>query len=72
MYANNCEENYIEWMGFSFYVSQDNDAGMQLHDIRFKNERIIFELGMQEAMAHYVSLSGSTIPKRGYVTRAQS
>lgn len=28
---------------------------MQLHDIRYKGERLIYELGLQEALAHYAS-----------------
>jgi primary-amine oxidase len=42
-------------MDFSFYISTHKDVGMQLHDIRYKGERIIYELGLQEAMAHYAS-----------------
>jgi primary-amine oxidase len=41
---------------FSFYISNHRDVGMQLHDIRYKGERLIYELGLQEAMAHYASL----------------
>ena len=33
---------------------------MVLYDIRFKGERIIYELGIQEALAHYVSSIGAT------------
>ena len=47
-------QKYVEWMGFSFYLSFSDGAGMAFHDIRFKGERIIFELGLQEALAHYV------------------
>ncbi|KAM0548794.1 hypothetical protein ACHAPJ_009791 [Fusarium lateritium] len=36
------EQNYVEW-------------SLQLHDIRYKGERLIYELGLQEAMAHYAS-----------------
>lgn len=41
-------------MGFSFYLSFQEETGMQFHDIRFKGERILYELGIQEALAHYV------------------
>ncbi|KIR28237.1 hypothetical protein I309_02887 [Cryptococcus deuterogattii LA55] len=29
------------------------DTGMRLYDVKFKGERIIYELGLQEAIAHY-------------------
>ncbi|KAE8553836.1 hypothetical protein EYB25_002374 [Talaromyces marneffei] len=47
------EETYIEWMGFSFFLTFTRDTGMRLFDIKFNGERIVYELGMQEAMAHY-------------------
>lgn len=47
-------ERYVEWMGFSFYMAFRYDSGMSLYDIRFKGERILYELGIQEALAHYV------------------
>lgn len=40
---------------FSFFISTNKDTGMQLHDIKFKGERIVYEVGLQEAMAHYAS-----------------
>ena len=39
-------------MDFTFLVSVGL-SGLSLHDIRFKGERIIYEIGMQEALAHY-------------------
>lgn len=52
-YSVDEEEKYVEWMGFSFYISFRRDTGMALHDIRYNGERILFELGLQEALAHY-------------------
>ncbi|KAL6364234.1 hypothetical protein LRP88_02151 [Fusarium phalaenopsidis] len=49
------EQNYVEWMDFSFFVSNQKETGLQLHDIRYKGERLIYELGLQEALAHYAS-----------------
>lgn len=40
-------------MDFSFYISFNRDTGMKLFDVRYKGERIIYELSLQEAMAHY-------------------
>lgn len=42
-------------MDFSFFISFSRDGGLSLYDIRFKGERIIYELGLQEALAHYAS-----------------
>ncbi|WWC90477.1 uncharacterized protein L201_005413 [Kwoniella dendrophila CBS 6074] len=44
---------YVEWMDFSFYLTFTRDTGMRLYDIRFQGQRIIYELGLQEAIAHY-------------------
>jgi len=52
-YSVDTEQKYVEWMDFSFYVSFSRDTGMALHDIRYKGERILYELGLQEALAHY-------------------
>ncbi|KAK3712173.1 hypothetical protein LTR37_009264, partial [Vermiconidia calcicola] len=46
-------QKYVEWMGFSFYLAFQTETGMTMYDIRFKGERIIYELGIQEALAHY-------------------
>ena len=37
---------------FTFFISV-GPSGIALHDIRFQGERIIYELSMQEALAHY-------------------
>ncbi|WRT68805.1 uncharacterized protein IL334_005785 [Kwoniella shivajii] len=47
------EEQYITWMGFSFYLGFERDMGLNLWDINFKGERIIYEISPQEAMAQY-------------------
>jgi primary-amine oxidase len=52
-YFADAEQQYVKWMDFEFYVSFSRDVGMHLHDIKYKGERIIYELGLQEALAHY-------------------
>ncbi|RMZ11590.1 hypothetical protein D0860_03316 [Hortaea werneckii] len=52
-YSVDREEQYVEWMGFSFYLSFSRDTGLSLFDIRYKGQRILYELGLQEALAHY-------------------
>ena len=47
----------ITQVDFTFYLSFNADLGVQLHDITYKGERIIYELGLQEALAHYASAS---------------
>lgn len=52
-YAIDMEEKYVEYMGWSFYMSYSRLYGPMFYDIKFKGERIIYELSMQEAMAQY-------------------
>lgn len=47
------EQKYVEWMDFSFYIGFSRDTGVSLHDIRYKGERLIYELALNEALAHY-------------------
>jgi primary-amine oxidase len=47
------ENQYVEYMGWSFYVAFTRTLGVMLYDIRFKGESIIYELSMQEAAAQY-------------------
>ncbi|KLU86645.1 hypothetical protein MAPG_05657 [Magnaporthiopsis poae ATCC 64411] len=47
------DERYVEWMGFSFYLGFTGDTGVSLHDVRFEGERVLYELGLQEALSHY-------------------
>ncbi|EJF56720.1 amine oxidase catalytic domain-containing protein [Dichomitus squalens LYAD-421 SS1] len=44
---------YVSWMGWGMYFGFDRDMGLSLWDLRFKGERIIYELAPQEAMAQY-------------------
>ncbi|KAH8731081.1 copper amine oxidase [Phaeosphaeriaceae sp. PMI808] len=48
---------YVEWMGWSFYLGFKHDTGLVFHDISYKGQRILYELGMQEALAHYAANS---------------
>jgi primary-amine oxidase len=38
------EAQYISWMGWGFYLGFDREMGMSLWDVRFKNERIAYEV----------------------------
>lgn len=46
-------EKFVSWMGFEFYISTSSDTGVALHDIHFNGDSVMYELAMQEAMAHY-------------------
>ena len=47
------KQQFISWFGFEFYISTAQATGLTLFDIRFKGERVMYELGLQEALAHY-------------------
>lgn len=46
-------QQYVTWMDWKLYLGFDRDMGLNLWDIRFKGERIIYELSPQDAMAQY-------------------
>ncbi|KAK0321282.1 hypothetical protein LTR82_007734 [Friedmanniomyces endolithicus] len=52
-YSVDQARKYVEWMDFSFYIGFTRDTGLALYDIRHKGQRIIYELKLQEALAHY-------------------
>ena len=35
---------YVSWMGWGMYLGFDRDMGLSLWDLRFKGERIIYEV----------------------------
>jgi primary-amine oxidase len=41
------ESRYIEYLGWSFYTRFDRDVGIQFFDIKFKGERVMYELSLQ-------------------------
>lgn len=47
------EAQYIEYMGFSFYMAFSRVLGVMFYDIKYKGDRILYELSLQEAMAQY-------------------
>ncbi|KAF2036379.1 amine oxidase catalytic domain-containing protein [Setomelanomma holmii] len=44
---------YVEYMGWSFYIALSRTLGVMFYGIKFKSERILYELSMQEATAQY-------------------
>lgn len=43
--------NKVSWLGWEFYVGNKPTSGGRLWDIRFKGERVVYELSLQEEMA---------------------
>jgi hypothetical protein len=46
-YRADLEEQYVTWMGWSFYLGFEHDMGLNLWDITFRGERIIYEISPQ-------------------------
>ncbi|KAF2154348.1 amine oxidase catalytic domain-containing protein, partial [Myriangium duriaei CBS 260.36] len=46
-------QQYVSYMGWTFYFTSYISTGPALYDIRFRNETIMYELGLQEALSHY-------------------
>ncbi|QRV73246.1 primary-amine oxidase [Ceratobasidium sp. AG-Ba] len=38
-------QQYVEWMGWSFYLGFNCDTGLKMWNIKFKSDRIIYEFG---------------------------
>lgn len=41
------ENQYVEYLGWKFYIRFDRDVGIQFYDIKLKDERILYELSLQ-------------------------
>ncbi|KAM3863779.1 amine oxidase [copper-containing] 3-like [Diretmus argenteus] len=49
------KNNHVVYLDWSFAFGLSAVAGMRVFDVRFRGERIIYELGVQEAMSVYGS-----------------
>ncbi|KAJ7846914.1 amine oxidase catalytic domain-containing protein [Mycena leptocephala] len=57
------DNQWVSWMGWSFYLSFARDMGLSFWDVRFRGERILYEVSPQEALAVYSGndpMQGST------------
>ncbi|KAL4790421.1 copper amine oxidase [Aspergillus venezuelensis] len=54
-YSVDTERKYVSWMDFTFYIGFNRDTGLSLFDIKYKGRRVLYELGLQEALAHYAA-----------------
>lgn len=41
------ENQYVEYLGWKFYMRFDRDVGIQFYNIKLRDERILFELSLQ-------------------------
>ena len=44
---------HVSYMSWSFDFRMDSNSGMQIYDIKFNGDRIVYELSLQEAAATY-------------------
>lgn len=47
------EQQYVSYMGWTFYFTSYISGGTFLYDVRFRNESVMYELGLNEALSHY-------------------
>jgi primary-amine oxidase len=52
-YSVDEENSFVTWQDWSLYWTFSRDTGMRYFDIRFRNTTIVYELGLEEALAHY-------------------
>lgn len=53
--------NHVMYMDWSFAFGLSSLTGMRVFDVRFKSERIVYELSVQEAMSVYGSVTPGMI-----------
>ncbi|KAG8430160.1 hypothetical protein GDO86_018351 [Hymenochirus boettgeri] len=53
--------NYVEYAGWSFAYRSSTSAGMQVYDLQYNNERIAYEISIQEAIAFYSGVPPSAM-----------
>jgi primary-amine oxidase len=52
-YKLDAKQQYVEYMGWTFYMAFTRTLGLMFYDIKFKGERVLYELSMQESVAQY-------------------
>ncbi|KAH7394285.1 putative copper amine oxidase [Pyrenochaeta sp. MPI-SDFR-AT-0127] len=52
-FSVNVKDNFVSWMDFSFFLATTRDTGLRLYDVKYKGQRILYELGLEEAVTHY-------------------
>lgn len=58
------EQQYVSWMGWGMYLGFDRDMGLNFWDIRFRGQRIIYQVCMMcsktKNYAHSINLATSS------------
>ncbi|CAK1365442.1 unnamed protein product [Cercospora beticola] len=52
-YLYDKDQGSLSWMGFTFFLSFNAETGLGLFDVRYKNTTVLYELSLQESLAHY-------------------
>lgn len=47
------KDNQIEYLGWEFHIGHNMVAGIQMFDVRFKGQRVAYEIALVEALAGY-------------------
>lgn len=47
------DERYVSWLDWSFYITYSPEQGVGLYDVRFKGERVAYEISLQDAISNY-------------------
>lgn len=51
------ESRYIEYMGWKFYTAFTRDVGIKFFDVKYKDERVLYELSLQGRWTHSTLIS---------------
>ncbi|KAJ3036375.1 hypothetical protein HDV00_002791 [Rhizophlyctis rosea] len=54
-YTVDLKTHHVKWLDWQFYWTFSRETGLVLWDVRFKNERVLYEMGLQEAVTHYAA-----------------
>ena len=47
------ERQYISWLGWGLYLGFNGDMGLNLWDIRFRGERLVYQVGSCRLFFHF-------------------
>ncbi|KAF8244608.1 putative membrane copper amine oxidase [Wilcoxina mikolae CBS 423.85] len=47
------KENYVSWLDWTFFIAFSRDTGVRIFDVKYQGERVVYEMGLMEALAIY-------------------
>ncbi|KAI9365974.1 copper amine oxidase [Zopfochytrium polystomum] len=56
-YGVDTTNRYVSWNDWTFYIATDGARGVALFAIEYAGERVVYEIGLQEAIAQYAGNS---------------